>query len=54
METEERKKHGQTDWKTHVDSTLYARFLTEQRGVEGVKKSNETLTDGTTTEGTNG
>ena len=54
METEERKKHGQTDWKAHIDPAIHAGFHTEQRGVEGVKEGNETLTDGTTTEVTNG
>ena len=50
METEEREKHGSTEWKQHIDPAIYAGVYTEQRGMEGGTESRQTVKDGTTTE----
>ena len=54
METEEREKHGETNWKSHIDPSIYAGLHAQQRGVEGSTQGRKTVTNGTTPEVTNG
>ena len=48
MELEETEKHGTTEWKSHIDPSIYAGLQTKQPRVEGRKKGRKTVTNGTT------